>query len=287
MVSERVGDFYFEGARLEYTEFGSGGRLVVLLHGQLMSRLMHEPLARRIASAGFRVITLDLLGHGRSDRPNDPKRYSMTAFARQVLALLDHVGVDSAVVGGTSLGANVTLELAVAAPGRLRGMLLEMPVLDNALEAGIVAFGPMLLVGRALPWAVTAVSSLVGRAPRRFVPFWISVLLDTLDQQPGPMAATVHGVFFGRIAPSAAERRRIDIPALVVGHPHDPVHPAADADMLSGELPNARFVAAESIIEWRARPERITGEVLAFLAERWPAGRARGGTSRRAGTMDG
>ena len=105
LVSERVGHFFFEGARLEYTEFGTGDRVVVLLHGQLMVRRMHEPLARRIAAAGYRVITLDLLGHGRSDRPDDAKRYSMTAFARQVVGLLDHLGVDQVVLGGTSLGA--------------------------------------------------------------------------------------------------------------------------------------------------------------------------------------
>ena len=60
------------------------------------------------------MVTLDLLGHGRSDRPADPLVYSMTSFAEQVLALLDHLGVRrSAVVGGLSLGANVSLELAV------------------------------------------------------------------------------------------------------------------------------------------------------------------------------
>src|SRR4051794_14787620 len=107
LVSERVSSFYFEGARLEYTEFGSGSRVIILLHAQLIPRRMHEPLARRIAGEGYRVITLDLLGHGRSDRPTDPKRYSMTAFARQVVGLLDHLELDQAVIGGTSLGANV------------------------------------------------------------------------------------------------------------------------------------------------------------------------------------
>jgi pimeloyl-ACP methyl ester carboxylesterase len=143
LVSERVGQFFVEGDRLEYTEYGAGERWVVLLHGQLMPRRMHEPLARAIAGEGFHVVTLDLLGHGRSDRPLDPKEYSMTAFGEQVVALLDHVGADEAVIGGTSLGSNVSLEVADAAPDRVRGLLLEMPVLDNALEAGLIAFGPL------------------------------------------------------------------------------------------------------------------------------------------------
>jgi pimeloyl-ACP methyl ester carboxylesterase len=270
LVSERIGQFFFEGARLEYTEYGSGERLLVLLHMQLMPRRMHEPLARSIAASGYRVITLDLLGHGRSDRPNDPQRYSMSAFARQVVGLLDHLGVDSAVVGGTSLGANVSLEVADLAPERLRGMVLEMPVLDNALEAGIVVFGPLLFFGRVLPWSVSLVTAVTKVVPRGLVPFWVGIALDTLNQQPAPMAATVHGIFFGRIAPSSRRRRLFETPAVVVGHPHDPIHPAADAAMLAEELPNATFIEAQSFVEWRSRPERITGEVLEFLESCWP-----------------
>jgi pimeloyl-ACP methyl ester carboxylesterase len=108
------------------------------------------------------------------------------------------------------------------------------------------------------------------------------VWLDTFNQQPGPMAAAVHGVFFGRIAPSSRLRKTIETPAIVIGHPHDPIHPAADAAMLSEELPNARFVAAQSVREWRARPERITGEVLDFLASMWPVAKAK---RARRGTM--
>jgi pimeloyl-ACP methyl ester carboxylesterase len=278
LVSERIGQFFYEGARLEYTEYGAGDQVVVLLHSQLMPRRMHEPLARTIAASGYHVITLDLLGHGRSDRPNEPKRYSMTAFAGQVVALLDHLGVESAVIGGTSLGANVSLEIADLAPERLRGMVLEMPVLDNALEAGIVAFGPLLFFGRVLPWSVNLVTALTKAVPRGLVPFWAGIALDTMNQQPASMAAAVHGIFFGRIAPSSQRRTSFETPAIVIGHPNDPIHPAADAAMLSEELPNATFVEAESILEWRSRPERITREVLDFLESCWP-GEAR--SSRR------
>lgn len=281
LVSERVDSFFFEGARLEYTEFGTGDRVVVLLHGQLMVRRMHDPLARQIAAAGYRVITLDLLGHGRSDRPDDAKRYSMTAFAHQLVGLLDHLGLDEVVIGGTSLGANVSLETAFIEPARVKGMILEMPVLDNAVEAGILAFAPLIFIGRVTPWAVKLLSTATRAVPRSLVPFWAGVWLDTLDQEPAAMAATVHGIFFGRIAPSSRLRETIDVPAIVIGHPNDPIHPAADAAMLSDELPRARFVAAESVLEWRARPDRITGETLDFLAGLWPAdgeGRSRAGT---------
>ena len=168
---------------------------------------MQQPLARALAAEGLHVVTLDLLGHGRSDRPADPLVYSMTAFAEQVVALLDHLGAEQAVVGGTSLGANVSLEVADIAPDRVRGLILEMPVLDNAVEAGILAFAPLLFAARFLPFTVNGVRLLTRPIPRGVVPFWTGIVLDTLDQRADSMAAVVHGLFFGRVAPSSKRRR--------------------------------------------------------------------------------
>jgi pimeloyl-ACP methyl ester carboxylesterase len=270
LVSERIGQFFVESDsgrdRLEYTEFGSGDAWVVLLHGQLMPRRMHQPLARALAAEGLHVVTLDLLGHGRSDRPADPLVYSTTAWAEQVVALLDHLGAPQAVVGGTSLGANVSLEVATLAPERVRGIIAEMPVLDNALEAGMIAFAPLLFISRFVPIAISGLRVVTRAVPRGIVPFWTGIVLDTLDQRPAPMAAAIHGIFFGRIAPSSRIRKRIEAPALVVGHPRDPVHPAADAAMLAEELPDSTFVEAKSILEWRTRPERLSTITAAFVA---------------------
>ena len=267
LVSERIGQFFSDGHRLEYTEYGSGDRWVVLLHGQLMPRRMHQPLARDLAASGAHVITLDLLGHGRSDRPEDPLLYSMTAFGEQVIALLDELEIPDAVIGGTSLGANVSLEVATLAPDRVRGVIAEMPVLDNALEAGILAFAPLLFLSRFLPMSVSALRTVTRAVPRGVVPFWVGIGLDTCDQRPRPMAAAIHGIFFGRVAPSSRLRQAITAPALVVGHPRDPVHPAADAAMLAEELPDSRFVEAHNILEWRLRPARLNALTSDFVAE--------------------
>lgn len=282
LVSESIGQFFVDDHRLEYTEFGSGDRWVILVPGQLMPRRMHQPLARKIAAAGAHVVTLDLLGHGRSDRPTDPMAYSITAFGEQVIALLDHLGADRAVLGGTSAGANVCLEAAVLAPERVQGLLLEMPVLDNAVVAGLAALSPLLLAARLAPAAVTGVRWISRAVPRGLVPFWFGVGLDTLDQRPAALAATVHGIFFGRLAPPARLRSAIDVPALVVGHPHDPLHPAADAAMLAEELPGSVFVGARSILEWRVRPNRLDEVAVGFVVGCWDqpaAGRLAGASS--------
>jgi pimeloyl-ACP methyl ester carboxylesterase len=269
LVSERIGQFFVDGDRLEYTEYGHGNHWVVLIHGQLMPRRMHQPLARALAGEGLHVVTVDLLGHGRSDRPDDPMLYSMTAFGEQVVALLDHLGADQAVIGGTSLGANVSLEVATLAPERVRGLIAEMPVLDNALEAGLVVFGPMMLCARYLPFTIRLLRGATRPIPRGLVPFWAGIVLDTLDQRPAPMAATLHGIVFGRIAPPSRARRTIDVPTLVVGHPSDPIHPAADAAMLAEEVPGAVFVRARSILEWRVTPDRLDGIAAGFAVRCW------------------
>jgi pimeloyl-ACP methyl ester carboxylesterase len=96
-----MGEFHYEGHRLEFDVHGEGERVIVLVHGLLMNRRMYERLGPALAERGNRVVCVDLLGHGRSDRPADLRLYSMPRFARQVAALLDHLGLESAVVGGT------------------------------------------------------------------------------------------------------------------------------------------------------------------------------------------
>lgn len=271
LVSERIGQLFSDDHRLEYTEYGGGDRWVVLLPGHLLPRRMHQPLARKLAASGARVVTLDLLGQGRSDRPSDPMRYAASAGTDQVLALLEHLGAPAAVLGGTALGANVALEVAVRAPDRVRGLLLDAPVLENGVQAGLVAGTPLLLAARYAPLAVRGVRMLSRAVPRGVVPFWAGIALDALDQRPAPLAASVHGRFFRRLAPSASERRTIEVPALVVGHRRDPLHPEADARMLAEELTASEFVPAAGPLEWRLRPARLDDVAVGFVTACWDA----------------
>jgi pimeloyl-ACP methyl ester carboxylesterase len=259
--------FRHEGRTLAYTDYGDGSRIVVLLHGLLLSQRMHEPLAKALAARGNRVITLDLLGHGSSERPLDPQCYSMTFFGQQVIALLDHLEVDEAVVLGTSLGANTAIEAAALAPERLRGMVIEMPVLDGALLACALAFTPLMVALSFGEPMMRLVQAGAKRVPR--LPWLLDFVVDTVRQDPAPGAAVLQGLFFGRIAPHRSERRRIETPTLVIGHRRDPVHPFSDAGMLAEELPNGRLLEAGSIIELRIAPERLTGEIADFIDECW------------------
>ncbi len=286
--------FRFEGQRIAFAEFGggpaavtsggvrgrtarsaAGARPLILLHGLLLSQEMHRPLAEDLAARGNRVITLDLLGHGRSDRPRDMWRYSMAIYGRQIVGLMDHLGIDQAVVMGTSLGANAALEVAARDPERLRGMVIEMPVLDNGLLASALSFTPLLV---ALTFGEPVMKLLARGAravPRRLLPHYGNVMLDVFRQEPGPGGALLQGLFFGRIAPHRSERRTFTTPTLILGHTRDPIHPFSDAGMLAKEMPNARLLEADSLVELRMRPERLTGEIASFLDELWAPPRAK------------
>jgi pimeloyl-ACP methyl ester carboxylesterase len=258
-----------DGHRLVYDEYGGGDRVVVLLHGLLMRRSMHEPLATALADDGHRVICLDLLGHGDSDRPADKRLYSMESYGRHVIRVLDELGVESAVIGGTSLGANTALEMAVRAPNRIRGLVLDMPVLEDSQTFWAMIVGPTIVLFSVGQPLLHAAGLLARRVPRGN--FLRDIVLDWLRPDPRPSLSVLLGLVYGRKAPTAEDRRRISAPALVIAHRRDYGHAISDAYDLVTELPEARLVRAKSIVELRARPERLTEQIAGFLAMCWRA----------------
>ncbi|HEY2438917.1 MAG TPA: alpha/beta hydrolase [Solirubrobacteraceae bacterium] len=264
-----MAQFRYDGQRIAYTAYGDGPRTTVLLPGLLLSQKMQAPLAKQLAGCGNRVVTMDPLGHGQSSRPEQLWHYSMSAFGRQTIALLDHLELEQAVVGGTSLGANITLEVASQAPDRVAGMVVEMPVLDNAIAACGAAFTPLLFALKFGQPGMRALAKVAGAVPRGPLPFLAEIGLDWISQDPAPSAAVLGGILYGRVAPDHNERCHIQAPALVIGHPRDPVHPFSDAGMLASELPNGRLVDAHSILELRVRPQRLMGKIARFIEDCW------------------
>ena len=267
-MAARKHSFSHNGYKLVYDEYGSGQHPLILLPGLLLSRKMHAPLAEALAARGNHVYVLDFLGHGDSDRPRDLSLYTMPLLGDQVLALMDHLELDDVVVGGTSLGANVLLDVMTRAPERLRGAIIEMPVLDNALLGCALAFTPLLVYltfGSPIAKTVARVARVVPRGAHNLV----DTGLDWISQDPGPSASVIQGLFFGRTAPPREERAEIKTPSLVIGHPRDPIHPFSDADELARELQHARLVDANSIVELRLAPERLTNEIARFIDDCW------------------
>lgn len=109
------------GIRLYYEDTGGQGPPVVLSHGFFMD---HEMFAPQVAALGdtYRVVTWDERGHGDTQGAGEPFTYWDSA--RDCLGLLDHLGIDRAVLGGMSQGGYLSLRAALLAPERVAGLVL-------------------------------------------------------------------------------------------------------------------------------------------------------------------
>lgn len=275
-----VGRFTSGGIELYYEIHGSGPRVLVFMHGILMDANLNRRLASDLATLGNRVILLDLPGHGLSDKPTRASYHRMDTYARHVVNLLDHLEIDKAVVGGVSLGGNVALLVAAQNPERVQGLVIEMPVLEWALPVAAFTFMPLLMFMHLARPVASRFAWLMKRAPRTGNgPF--DSLLNSMSLEPQQVAAILHGILAGPIAPTVGKREDTNVPALVIGHSIDQLHPFHDAEQLSRRLPNARLLQANSMLELRMHPERLTAEINQLLDEAWdPKAGSAWGTAR-------
>lgn len=140
------------GITMAFDDTGSGLPLV-LIHGFPLCRQMWHPQMNKIPAAGYRLITPDLRGFGESDAPEGP--YSMDIFADDIMGLLDHLGIEKAVVGGMSMGGYILLNLCERYPGRLAGACFITTRATADDEAGkarrlqqaqdVMKFGPQVV----------------------------------------------------------------------------------------------------------------------------------------------
>jgi 3-oxoadipate enol-lactonase len=107
--------------RIRFDDSGGDGPVVVLAHGFLMDREMFAPQVQALAGE-FRVITWDERGFGETEY--DGKPFTYWDSAKDCLGLLDHLGIDRAVLGGMSQGGFVSLRAALLAPERVRALVL-------------------------------------------------------------------------------------------------------------------------------------------------------------------
>ena len=118
-----------------HVEIDGAGPPLLLLHGFTGSTRSWDDIRTELASA-WRVIALDLIGHGQSACPPDARRYTLEWATRDVLALLEALSLQTVTLVGYSMGGRVALHFAVNAPERLRGLVLESasPGIEAASE---------------------------------------------------------------------------------------------------------------------------------------------------------
>jgi len=233
-----------DGLRFHYRSGGDGSPLF-LQHG--LGSDVEQPFALLSPLPGMRLIAFDSRGHGET-RPLGPEaKLGFAAFADDLVAVLDHLGIRSAVVGGISMGAGVALNVAFRYPARVRALILIRPAwLD----------GPMPEPTRQL---YTTIAGLIrrhgareGRARFLQSPDYLRILGGS-----PPVAASFLGQFdrpradetvaiLERLPADAPTRdlgglTAIVAPTLVLGNRQDPVHPFAYGEELARAIPGAQF----------------------------------------------
>ena len=109
---------------MAYTERGSGGRRLMLLHGFTGARTDFADHLEPLAAAGWHVVAPDLRGHGETGGPRDTTAYTVAAFVDDVVAFADRLGWDHFVLLGHSMGGIIAQQLALDHPGRLDALIL-------------------------------------------------------------------------------------------------------------------------------------------------------------------
>jgi pimeloyl-ACP methyl ester carboxylesterase len=230
-----------DGCRLDYVDAGHG-LPVLWQHG--LGATEAQPAEVFPEAADFRRITLECRGHAGSEL-GPPGQLSLRQFADDALALLDHLAVPHAVVGGISLGAAIALRLAVLHPGRVSALILARPawVAEPAPERMRIYVDVAQLLERF--------GSEVGlrhlEATDRF---------RLLARESPDNAASMRGFFsrdagstvalLGRIpvqGPEVSREQisRLALPTLVIANERDYVHSLAMAEELAGLIPGARL----------------------------------------------
>ncbi len=142
------------GQEVAYLESDGDGRPVIFVHGNSCSARTWRPLLDGSFGRKFRVLALDLPGHGHSAAATDPKDYTLPGYAAVLAGFADAVAARDAVVVGWSLGGHIALEAAPAMPETAGFVIFGTPPVASAAQMG-EAFLPSPAMGIGFTAAVS------------------------------------------------------------------------------------------------------------------------------------
>jgi pimeloyl-ACP methyl ester carboxylesterase len=249
-------EFNSDGVRLAYLDFAptreDRGEPILLIHGFASNHGVNwvfPQWVKTLTHAGRRTIVFDNRGHGRSEKPRDPQAYAPWTMARDAENLLKHLNIARADVMGYSMGARIAAHLAVAAPQRLRGLVLAGLGIHLVDGAG-------LPIGIADAMEARSLQELTDPMQIMFRSFAEATKSDLMA-----LAACMRG---SRHAMSAAEVASIEAPTLVCVGSEDDV--AGDPFALASLMKNARALVIPGRDHNKAVGDKVFKEgVLAFL----------------------
>ncbi len=224
------------------------GDTILLVHGHPFDRTMWSPQVAHATAAGWRVVVPDLRGYGETTVV--PGATTLETFARDAVALLDHLGVDAFVLGGLSMGGQIAMELVRLFPHRVRGLLLADTSSTAETDAGKAernAVADRLIAGGD--------EGMVGYAeellPRMVAPVTLTERRAVADHVLAMMRATP-AVGAAAALRGRAERPDYDatlaaltMPTLVVVGDDDTYTPVAEARRMHEIVPGSSLVVVD------------------------------------------
>jgi pimeloyl-ACP methyl ester carboxylesterase len=254
------------GVRLRYGVQGDvGGDPIILLHGYTDSSFSYSQILP-LLDRKYRVYVLDQRGHGESDRPAgiNSGAYALQNFAADVVAFMDVMKIDKATIVGHSMGSFVAQHVAVAAPERVKRLVLSGSA--TTIRNNVVSD------------LQREVNALKDPVPEKFVrdfqtstifhpppdEFFKGVLRETMLLP----AQVWQAVMTEMMSPKAnADLTKIKAPTLILWGDKETIFPRSEQDALLAALPNARLKVYEDTghgMHWE-RPERFAKDLQEFM----------------------
>ena len=267
--------FEHDGLRFHYREKGKGVPFI-FEHG--LGNDIRQPFDLLRPPPDVRLIALDMRGHGETRPLGDPKKVAMAAYVDDLIALMDDLDLETAVVGGISMGAALALGAALRYPERVSGLICVRPAwLDRPFPENVRVYAH--------------VAQYIERhgATEGLERYQMTPEFETLAAQSPAVARSVAGLFedpraeefvvrLQRIPHDSpcrdrSEWRSIAIPTLVLGSRCDPIHPWEFAQTLAEGIPGAELVEITpkswSDERHRADVQRAADE---FFEQHFPSG---------------
>jgi pimeloyl-ACP methyl ester carboxylesterase len=247
--------FQHGGLALSYLDSGGDGQPLIALHAHWMEAVTYTQLAAALAPA-WRVVALDQRGHGYSDHA---RSYAREDYLGDLLAFLDHLGLDAAVVLGNSLGGTNAYQFAARHPDRVRALIIE--------DIGVVVDADTSFT---LAWSGTFPSreALVERVGERFLPYLQNSFRQTpegwrLVFDPGELRTSqrqLHGDYWADWLASTC-------PALLIRGRDSRVTTQAQVEEMAARRPNTYLVTlGGGHVVHQDDPTGFAAAVLKFLS---------------------
>jgi len=201
------------------------------------------------------LVRYDARGHGQSEMSDMLVDYHWSALARDMIGLADQVGLDKFIAGGQSMGCATSIYVALAAPERLKGLvLMNPPTAWETRAAQSTIYGQMadLLDAKGIDYLAVMMQQQPATGATWHTEAYASRMADfgeTLKAlNPKAMAMVLRGAQLTNLPPSV-ELEAIHTPALILAWTDDPGHPISTAEEINRRLPNSRLVIAHNAAE--------------------------------------